>query len=163
VTWPRVLLITSEWPSPAALKRQAGALKGAGIAVEIFAFRGGRNPYNYAAAWTQLRPRLHPGHYDVVHAQFAQSLLLALPKRVPLVVTLGSGDLEAPSTPLQRILHLAARAAGRRADAVIVCSEELRQLVRTRAPVHVIPPDIDEEALTARLLDVYRSVLPSPS
>ena len=37
-----------------------------------------------------------------------------------------------------------------------------RQL-RTRKPIFIIAPETDEQALTARLLDVYRAVLPSLS
>lgn len=160
-------MISSDWPvlrGPAlsrptsAVKRQAEALQAAGLRVEIFAFHGGRNPYNYAAAWTQLRPRLHRGRYDVVHAQLAENVWLAFPKRVPLVVTFRSGDLER-RRGLGRFLELAARLMARRADAVIVGSEELRGRLPRRAAVHVIPPELDEQALTERLLRVYRSVL----
>lgn len=153
---PRVLLMTGEWPvkgrpnPPSVVKQQAEALHTAGVPVEIFAYRGGRNPYDYLAAWTRLRPRLHRQRYDVVHAQSAESVLLALPRRVPLVVTIAKWDA------LERLLT-------RRADAVIVTSEELRRRVRTRAPVHLIPPNLDEPDLAARLVDVYRSVVPSPS
>jgi len=154
---PRVLLMTSDWPRPkpgvarppTAARRQAEALHDAGLTVEIFAFRGGGNLYNYAVAWARLRPRFRARRYDLVHAHFAKSGLLALPKRAPLVVTFRAGDLS-----------LGARILARRADAVIVPSEEMGQQLRTRTPVHVIPPDLDEPALTARLLDVYRSVLP---
>ncbi|MFN2570654.1 MAG: glycosyltransferase family 4 protein [Gemmatimonadales bacterium] len=142
---PRVLLMTGEWPVKSA-RRQAEALHDAGVCVEIFAYRAAPNPYGYLAAWTRLRPRLHRGRYDVAHAQAPESVLLALPKRVPLVVTLDHWQ------PLDRRL-------ARRADAVIVSSEELRARVRTRAPVHVIAPDLAEAALAARLLDVYQSVV----
>ena len=157
---PRLLLITSEWPvvkpkhpQPNAVKRQAEALQAAGLSVEVFAFRG-RGFYNYAAAWTRLRPRLHSERYDLVHAQDASDVWLALPKRVPIVVTVGTQDLRKLLQPLL------ARFLARRADAVIVGSDEMRGRVPTRAPVHVIPPDLEEPVRTARLLDVYRSILP---
>jgi hypothetical protein len=160
-----VLLITSEWPMlrapvprPASgtVKRQAEALQALGMSVEIFAYRG-RNLYNYAAAWTQLRPRLDVKRYDVVHAQDAANTFLVLPKRVPLVVSLTRLDLR----PLPQ--QLAARFLARRADAVVVESEEMRSRVGTRAPVHVIPPGLDEAARTARLVEVYRSVVKATS
>jgi hypothetical protein len=158
----RLLMITSEWPvarshpsqSPppatlpsSPLKRQAEALQAAGFWVEIFAFRG-RNFYNYAAAWTRLRPRLHPGRYDVVHAQDASNVVLALPKRVPLVVS------------LEKRNWLAWFWAWR-ADAVIVPSEEIGRKLGTRTPVHVIAPETDDQTRTERLVDVYRGVLPN--
>lgn len=163
---PRVLLITSKWPlrgtrvipprAPSSVKQQAEALKAAGLAVEIFAYRG-RNLFNYAAAWTRLRPRLHPGRYDLVHAQETTDVLLALPKRVPLVVTVRKRSS-------RWFLHQAlAVLLARRADAVIVPSADVGRQLRTRKPIFIIAPDTGEQALTARLLDVYRSVLPSLS
>lgn len=157
---PRLLLITSEWPvlkpkqpQPNTVKRRAEALQAAGVSVEVFTFSGG-TIYNYLAAWTRLRPRLHPRRYDLVHAQDGSNVLLALPKRVPLVVTLGTRDLP------RVIRQLLARFLARRADAVIVGSDEMRERIRLRAPVYVIPPDLDEETFTTRLLDVYRSLVP---
>jgi hypothetical protein len=163
-TGPRLLLITSEWPhrgrrltaqpGPRSLvKQQAEALQAAGASVEIFAFRG-RGMLNYAAAWARLRPQLLADRYDLVHAQEAANGLLALPKRVPLVVTVRRRSS-------RRFLHhLLALVLARRADAVIVASAELGRQLRTRKPIFVIGPDTDHQALTERLLAVYRSVLP---
>ena len=142
---PRLLLITSAWPPPgAAVKRAAESLQAAGLNVEVFAFRG-RDPYNLAVAWTRVRPRLHPGRYDVVHAQNPTEGLLAFPKRVPLVMTIG-------------LPHLATRLLARLADAVVVPSEEIGRALRTRTPVHVMPPELDDVARTMQLVDVYLSV-----
>lgn len=152
----RVLMVTSEWPTPGVprttnfIKRQAEFLKAAGVDIEVFAFRGGKNPYNYAAAWTRLHPRLTLEHYDLVHAQFGQSGLLALPKRLPLVVTFrGSdllgivGDRAGRHTWKGRVLQRASRLVARRADAVILVSDHMRASLKTRAPVHVIPSGLD--------------------
>ena len=166
-TAARLLLITSEWPQrgtrvtpeprPATpVRRQAEALNAAGLSVDIFAFRG-RNAFNYVAAWTRLRPRLHPGRYDLVHAQEAANVLLALPKRVPLIVTVRKRNS-------RRLVHqMLSLFLARRADAVIVESAAVGRQLRTRKPIFIIAPEMDERALTARLLDVYRSVLPSLS
>ena len=151
---PRLLLITGDWPPPGrAVKRSAELLAAAGLRVEVFAFRG-RNLFNYIAAWTELRPRLQPERYDVVHAQDASKAWLAFPRRVPLVMTVIDVDT--------RLMHRwAARFLAGRADAVVVASDELRRSVRTRAPVHVIPADLEETARAALLADVYRSVIRS--
>lgn len=142
-------------PSPSgSVKRQAEALQAAGVSVEIFVFRG-RNVYNYAAAWIRLRPRLRPELYDLVHAQDTSNVLIALPKRVPLVVTLEKWDVP----PLRE--RLLARFLACRADAVIVASDDVGGRVHTGSPVHVIPHGLSESALTARLLAVYRSVVPN--
>lgn len=158
----RVLMVTSEWPAPGFpgttnfIKRQAEFLQAAGVNVEVFVFRGSRNPYNYAAAWTRLRPRLNADRYDLVHAQFGQSGLLALPKRLPLVVTFrGSdllgivGDRHGRYTLAGRVLNQASRLVARRADAVIVVADHMRKNLKTAAPVHVVPSGLD--------LDLFRS------
>jgi hypothetical protein len=138
------------------------------MTVEIFAFRAGSNPYNYAAAWTRLRPRFRAGLYDLIHAHFVHSGLLALPRRLPVVMTLHERDLgiprgrSGPSTPAERLRNLFARWVARQVDAVIVNAEELRPHLGRRTTVHVIPAGLDEAAQTARLIEVYRSVL-SPS
>jgi hypothetical protein len=131
-------------PPSTTVKRQAEALQALGISVEIFAFRG-RTPYNVVAAWTRLRPRLHPGRYDVVHAQDGSDALLAFPKRVPLVMTVAAA-------------RFVVRVLARRADAVVVPSEEIGRQLRTRAAVHVMPPGLDETTRAARLVEVYRSL-----
>ena len=115
-----------------------------GMSVEIFAFQG-HTLYNVVAAWTRLRPRLHPRRYDVVHAQDGSDALLAFPKRVPLVMTVATA-------------RFVARWLARRADAVVVPSEEIGRQLRTRAVVHVMPPSLDEAARTAQLVEMYRSL-----
>ena len=70
------------------LKRQADFLTAAGADLEVFNFDGRQDPRRYARAWMQVQSRVFSGRYDLVHAQFGQSGLLALPKRLPLVVTL---------------------------------------------------------------------------
>src|SRR5919109_5163627 len=95
----RVLMITSDWPVPGRprtthfIKRQAEFLQAAGVDVDVFAFAGGKRLLNYGRAWRAARRRLAAGRYDLVHAQFGQSGLLALPKRIPLVVTLRGSDI----------------------------------------------------------------------
>jgi hypothetical protein len=125
------------------VKRNAESLQAAGLNVEVFAFQA-RSLYSYVAAWIRLRPRLHPGRYDVVHTQAADALL-TLPHRVPLVITVTS-------------LELGARLLARRADAVVVPSEEIGRQLHTRATVHVLPPGLDDTTQAARLMAVYRSV-----
>lgn len=143
-------MVKPKQPRPNTVKQRAESLQAAGLSVEVFTFTG-RNLYNYVAAWTRLRPRLHPRRYDLVHAQHTNNVLLALPKRVPLVVSVGKRN---------RRLTLFALFLARRADAVIVTSDEMRRRMRTRAPVYVIPPDLDDDAFTARTLEIYRALIP---
>src|SRR6266508_5227195 len=96
----RVLMITSDWPDRASwggtatfISRQVDFLRAAGVSVDVFRFRGDGKPIRYASAWLDVQRRLRHERYDLVHAQFGQSGLLALPKRVPLVVTFRGSDV----------------------------------------------------------------------
>jgi len=151
----RVLMITSGWPQPGQpqtthfVKRQAEFLGRAGVAVDVFQFRGGRRLRNYASAWTKVRPKIRSGRYDLVHAQFGQSGLLALPKRLPLVVTFRGDDIQGIISDRGRValkgrvLQELCRLVARRADAVVVVSEHMKAFFRTQAPVAVLPSGID--------------------
>src|ERR1041385_7583999 len=96
----RVLMITSEWPtqevpnSALFVAQQVKFLKQAGVVVDVFHFRGAKRPQNYVRAWWRVRQRLLRDQYDLVHAQWGQSALLALPTRLPIVVTFRGTDLE---------------------------------------------------------------------
>ena len=95
----RVLMITSAWPTPGQprtthfIKRQADFLRAAGVQLDVFQFHGEKKLNRYVRAWVRARRQLDPARYDLVHAQFGPSGLLALPKRLPLVVTFRGSDL----------------------------------------------------------------------
>lgn len=151
----RVLMVTSEWPTENCapnqfIARQARFLKSSRVDVDVFHFLGARSPKNYVKAWMQLRRKLARGNYDLVHAQFGQSALLALPKRLPLVVTFRGDDLqgivrdyEGRITTVGKILRQLSRMIARRADAVIVVSEHMKSFLDESIPAHVVPSGID--------------------
>jgi glycosyltransferase involved in cell wall biosynthesis len=153
----RVLMITSEWPKPGVcvtphfIKRQAEFLQAAGIEVSVFDFRGSRKLGNYVTAWYAVQRKLAAGRFDLVHAQFGQSGTLALPKRLPLVVTLRGSDILGIVGPDGRylrkgkLLQAASRHVAARADAVIAVSEHMRAYLSPRIPLHIIPSGIDLE------------------
>ncbi len=157
----RVLMITSEWASDPGhtahfIARQVRFLRAAGVEVDVFAFRGGRRPLRYLVAWAQLRRRLMGQRYDLVHAQFGQSGLLALPKRLPLVVTFRGDDLfgilgkGGRPTPAGRLLQWLSRRVARRADAAILVSAHLQQYLSPAVAVHIVPSGLD--------LDLFRCI-----
>lgn len=151
----RVLMVTAGWPSSQAqtthfIKRQAEYLRAAGVDVDVFHFRGGQKLRNYVTAWARVRGRLMTGRYDLVHAQFGQSGLLALPKRVPLIVTLRGDDLQgiiddtnAQITIKGRVLRRLSRWVASVADAVIVVSDHMRAFLDQGVRAHVIPSGLD--------------------
>lgn len=151
-------MVTSEWPKPGVnftshfIKRQAEFLKAAGVDVSVFPFKGSKNPFNYLKAWVLLQLRIRQRRYDLVHAQFGQSGLLALPKRLPLVVTFRGSDLMGTVSDRTRrhlrfsTLHrFLSRLVAAHADAVIVVAEHMKSYLHASIETHVIPSGIDLE------------------
>jgi glycosyltransferase involved in cell wall biosynthesis len=145
----------NSWGGPAVfIARQAEFLRKEGVDVDLFPFRGARQARNYAMAWREVRSRLQHGSYDLVHAQFGQSGLTALPKRVPLVVTFRGDDLEGiigergRYIPAGWLLRLISRTVARQADAAIVVSEHMKRHLPRSVNAHVLPSGID--------LDLFR-------
>ena len=151
----RVLMVTSEWPTPQHpyhapyLVRQADFLRRAGVDVEVFAFRGAKRPWNYLNAWRKLHARLNDGGFDLLHAQFGQSALLAWPKRLPLVVTFHGCDLQGVQRThggvalTGRFLRVLCRLIARRSEAVILVSERMRRFLPSAVSARVIPTGLD--------------------
>jgi glycosyltransferase involved in cell wall biosynthesis len=154
----RVLMITSEWPTPDQphgvpfIVRQVDFLRRAGVEIEVFAFRGARNPVNYLRAWGRVRRKLWTGTYDVIHAQWGQSAPTALPTRLPLVVTFRGGEGEGIVGDSGRrkggytfsgvVLRIVSALVARRADELVVVSSHMRGYLPKRT-VHVIPSGLD--------------------
>src|SRR5918998_5059661 len=164
----RVLMVTSDWlwnswGGPAVfIARQAEYLRRAGVDVELFPFKGERRISNYLAAWQEVQSRVRNGSYDLVHAQFGQSGLTALPTRVPLVVTFRGDDLEGiigesgRYIPSGWLLRLISRQVARRADAVIVVSEHMKRYLPGSVAAHVMPSGIDLELFRPEPRDAVR-------
>src|SRR5947199_3724652 len=152
----RVLMITSGYPQPGQphthefVKRQAEFLRAAGVEVEVFDFRGRQKLRHYVTGWARVRSRLGAGRYDLVHAQFGQSGLLALPKRLPLVVTLRGDDLQGIVDDVDgriglkgKVLQRISQWVASHADSVIVVSEHMRAFLDPVVPVYTIPSGLD--------------------
>jgi len=169
----RVLMITCEWPSTTSsnsgifVARQVESLRQAGVDIDVFHFRGAKSPRNYIRAWRGAQDRLSQGGYDVVHAQWGQSALLAFPKRLPLVVTFRGGDLNGifdkngRITAAGRVLRVLSRWVADRADQIIVVSKELASRI-PRRPCHVIPSGLDLDLFHPMPLEEARSRLGLP-
>jgi teichuronic acid biosynthesis glycosyltransferase TuaC len=152
----RVLMVTCEWPAPGVnltahfIKRQAEFLMSAGVDVDVFPFKGAKNPLKYLKAWWQLQRKLRHNSYDLIHAQFGQSGLLALPKSLPMVVTFRGSDLLGTISDrtgrhlLASTIHqFLSRLVAARADAVILVSEHMKSQLSPSIETHVIPSGID--------------------
>ena len=170
----RVLMVTSDWlwnswGGPAVfIARQADFLRREGVEVDLFPFRGARDPRNYLAAWKEVRRRVESGKYDLVHAQFGQSGVTALPKSVPLVVTFRGDDLEGiigesgRYIPTGWLLRFVSRTVARRADAAIVVSEHMKRYLPRSVAAHVMPSGIDLDLFRPQPRDAVRRRLGLP-
>ena len=169
----RVLMVTSDWwnsrgGAAVFIARQADFLRREGVEVDLFPFRGSRRPANYAAAWQEVQRRLKQGSYDLVHAQFGQSGITALPKRVPLVVTFRGDDLEGiigengRYIPSGWLLRLLSRVVARRSDAAIVVSEHMKRHLPRSVDAHVLPSGLDFDLFRPEPQQLARSRLGLP-
>ena len=154
----RGLMITTEWPTPEMpyavpfIVRQVDFLRRAGVEIEVFSFRGARNPLNYLRAWWRVQRKLWGGAYDVIHAQWGQSAPTALPTRLPLVVTFRGGEGEGIVANQGRrqgrytfsgfVLRMVSAFVTRRADELVVVSSRMQESLPKR-DMHVIPSGLD--------------------
>lgn len=149
-----VLMITSEWPTSdhpnwvPFIVQQVDYLRKAGINVDVFSFRGSKNPINYLKAWFQVRKRLIPKHYDLIHAQFGQSGLVALLQSLPLIVTFHGSDLQGDVvageyTVSGKILQLVSKFVALWADEIIVVSPTLVKMTGSNKLLRIIPCGLD--------------------
>lgn len=153
----KVLVITSEYPTkehPEAapfIAREVELLRSAGVNIDVFPFRGRKSLFNYFIAWIQAHKKMREKKYDLVHAHFGQSGLLALfPKVYPLVVTFRGSDVEGILNSRSRytlqgkILQLVSRYIAKRADECILVSSSMLHKLPKRE-YHIIPSGIDLE------------------
>jgi glycosyltransferase involved in cell wall biosynthesis len=135
----------------AFVKSQVESVRSAGVQVDVLVIDGYRSVWNYVRAIFQLRRALASNNYDLVHAHYGLSGLVARCQwRIPLVVSYcgddvfghakGNGRPRLTSMPLawlQRGLSLFA-------DGVIVKSEAMKRLLPARR-VAVITNGVDLE------------------
>ncbi|WP_262271188.1 glycosyltransferase family 4 protein [Microvirga yunnanensis] len=169
-------MITSEWPtenSPFAvpfLVQQVKFLRRAGADVDVFFFRGAKNPLNYFKAWCRLQweYRSRWKQYDLVHAQFGQAALIPWPKRLPLVITFHGVDMlghlskTGQMTFRGKLLVWLGRIAARFADAVIIVSNEMKQNLPDSLTPHMLPTGVDLASLPELSKDDARRQLNLP-
>jgi teichuronic acid biosynthesis glycosyltransferase TuaC len=167
----RVLMITSQWPQPGQpqsthfIKRQAQFLRAASVDVDVLYFRAARRPWNYALGWLRARWRLLFGRYDLIHAQFGQSGLVALPTRLPMVVTYRGSDLlgivgpGGKHTRSGQFLQWLNRIVARRASAVVVVSDHMKRHLPASVRAMVLPSGLDFSLFTPMPRDIARREL----
>ena len=153
----RILIVTTEFPSPqrpgiaAFLIRHVDALRQKGHHVEVLYFASRANPLNHLRGWLQMRRLLRDSVFDIVHAHFGQSALVARAQRyAPLVVTYHGSDLigvlgdRGRYTFKGKLGSAVSRLMSRTAAAGIVVAEHLGRRL-PRKDWSVIPLGVDLE------------------
>ena len=150
----RVLMITAVWPTAEHpervpfIVRHVEALRRKGLSIDIVHLDGQGRLSNYVTRWREVRARLSERPYDVIHAQWGQAGLVALPRRAPLVITFQGSDLEGHVgedgryTLGGKFLTVLSRFAAHRADRRIVVSQRLGHRLGS-LPYRVIPGGLD--------------------
>ncbi len=141
----RVLMLTNMYPHPQDLsfgtfvEQQVRALRNLGVSVDVLFVNGRASRLNYLAGYPRLWLRLRRRGYDLVHAHYVFSGLIARAQfRLPVVQSFHApGQSHTWQGWLAR--HLASRV-----DAVTVTSQEHHQLLGF-PPARVIPCGVDLE------------------
>ena len=149
-------MVTTEWPSESRpfaapfVKRQKGKLEELGAEIDVYEFVGGGNPKNYLRARNEVQKLIKTNKYQLAHAQWGQSVIPLLPKRIPIVITYRGDDLEGVYSNTRgdyglksAVLKAVGRFVARFADHTMVVSSHMLKLFKPRTAVDVIPSGID--------------------
>jgi glycosyltransferase involved in cell wall biosynthesis len=167
----KVLVVTNMWPSAerphwgAFVKSQADSLAAAGCENTLYEIRGWRSTGEYAKALFEVPRVARACGAELVHAHYGLSGAAAMRVRLPLVVSFCGDDLlgralaDGRSTWKSRALIPLSRWAARRADGVIVKTEEMRRVIADVPGVHVIPNGVDLARFTPEPRAAARAAL----
>ena len=151
----KVLVVTNMWPSAerphwgAFVRSQADSLAALGCENTLYEIRGYRSSMEYFRAMSAIPQAAQACGAELVHAHYGLSGAAAARVRLPLVVSfcgddlLGRPDAHGRLTFKSRALLPVSHQAARRADAVIVKSDEMRRAIPGIAGVDVIPNGVD--------------------
>jgi glycosyltransferase involved in cell wall biosynthesis len=152
----KVFVVTNMYPSAARphwgafIRSQVESLTALGVDNTVYEIEGWKSTARYAHAMREVPVLARRAGADLVHAHYGLSGAAATGVReVPLVVSfcgddlLGRPDARGQITSRSRWLVSVSRLAARRADAVIVKTEEMRRKIPEVRDVEVIPNGVD--------------------
>ena len=167
----KVLVITNMWPSKerphwgAFVKSQADSLAAAGCENTLYEIKGWHHTSEYLRALVELPRVARDCGAELVHAHFGLSGTAALRVKLPLVVSfcgddlLGRPDATGRMTLKSRLLIPVSLLAARRANGVIVKTEEMRRVIADVPDVHVIPNGVNLSRFQPQPRDAARAAL----
>jgi len=168
----KVLVVTNMYPSPrrpdwgAFVRSQVESLGALGVENVLYEIEGWKSWTHYARALAEVPRVARRAGVDLVHAHYGLSGAAASRVRGhPLVVSfcgddlLGRPDARGRITAASRWLARFSHAAARRAEAVIVKTEEMRRALPEVAGVEVIPNGVDFTRFAPRPRDEARAAL----
>ena len=150
----KVLMLTTGWPNPKNpnsspfIYRQYQFLKKHGIEVDVFHLQSNHNPINYLIGWLKVRKLIWKNTYNIVHAQWGHSATLAVPTKLPLVITFRGMDLEGiinkngDYSIYGKLLVFVSKLASRFADEIVVVSKNLGDKLSNKNYT-ILPSGID--------------------
>jgi len=151
----RVLVITNAYPRAdqpgrgVFIRSQVESLRREGLEMIVEIVPGYFGKHEYLKAMLRVRRRVRDGGFDLVHAHYGLSGVVALAqRRVPVVVSFmgddvfGTPDRTGRYSFNSRLVAWLSRRVGDRAEAVIVKSDALKSALQ-RADAHVIPNGVD--------------------
>jgi teichuronic acid biosynthesis glycosyltransferase TuaC len=126
----RVLVVTNMYPSEKNptkgifVKETVDVLRQRQLEIDVMRIEGGRTPLKYFSGMFRLWGRLMRKRYDLIHAYYVYSGIVArMQSLCPVVLTLCGSDVNLPSQrPLSRWLS-------RRVSKTIVQSQEMKDLL----------------------------------
>lgn len=145
----KILVITSEWELCPFINRQVEFLRNKNLEIDVFVFRGNKSPIRYLLAWLRLRKNFTLSKYDLIHAIFGQSALLAIPFFRPLIVSFHGSDLlgirnkNGKNTVKGYILQTLSRYIAKAATNVTVVSSDMAKSLPESINYLLLPCGVD--------------------
>lgn len=181
----KVLMVTNMYPSErypsrgSFIKSQIDSIRRKGIDIEILFIDAWSSRFAYMKAVGRLWRKVRTGSYDIVHAHYGFSGIIArMQWRVPVIVSfcggdiLGNPDIRERRSLSSRIYTAGSQILAHFVPVVIVKSEEMRRRLMKQSNVYVIPNGVDfnkffpENRSTARKrlgLDPRKKIILFPS